>query len=399
MKILIAAIGHFNDAPSGSAKVTFDEAMELGSRGADVWVMAPGSSSLPEHEVKDGIHLLRYVPENVAPWNPRRASGHYRAAAAVLARHLPRVDVVHGHVPLSSSAALEFYGDSVRSCCTVHSPAKMEMAIVWRNSSVLRRMTAPVGLAMINRMEADCMRRAHVITALSQFTIDCIGKIHGNELASRVELIPGWVDTSRFVPVECREGAKVQLHWPTDIPILFTLRRLAPRMGLGRLIDASQLLLKEGLKFHLMIGGSGPLQNSLKEQVAALGLGSSVTFLGRVGDRELPLAYAACDAFVLPTAELECFGLIALEALSAGRPVLATPVGAIPEILRKIDSSWLARSAQVEDIADLLRRYLAGELPQHAPAELHDKVYCNYGRERVLGEFINATVGRMKVHD
>jgi glycosyltransferase involved in cell wall biosynthesis len=48
-----------------------------------------------------------------------------------------------------------------------------------------------------------------------------------------------------------------------------------------------------------------------------------VTFLGRVEDRLLPLAYAACDAFVLPTRALECFGLIALEALSAGRPVLS----------------------------------------------------------------------------
>jgi glycosyltransferase involved in cell wall biosynthesis len=355
-------------------------------------VLAHGESTLPEYEQRDGIHLLRYVPAKVAAWNPARASAHQKAAAAVLERHLAQVDAIHGHIQLAYLAALKLYGDSVHSCYTIHSPARMEMAIVWRNSSFLRKLTAPIGLWMINRMEAECLRRSRVVTALSQYTIDCIGKIHGKELAKAVRLVPGWVDTSRFVPVEDRGRVKAQLGWPTDVPILFTLRRLEPRMGLDRLLDASHRLHREGLKFHLMIGGSGTLRERLEEQARTLEISKLVTFLGRVEDRELPLAYAACDAFVLPTAELECFGLIALEALSAGRPVLATPVGAIPEIIRKFDSSWLARSAEVEDIADLLRQYLAGKLSEYDPAQLHDHVHLDYSRELVLGEFIEATI-------
>jgi glycosyltransferase involved in cell wall biosynthesis len=398
MKVLIAAMGHFSDAPSGSAKVAFDEAMDLGCRGEDVWVLAAGPRSLPEHEVKHGVHILRYVPAKVTAWSPSRGSGHQKAAAAVLARHLPQVDAIHGHVPLSYLAALDFYGGSIPSSYTIHSPAKMEMAIIWRYSSLLRRIAAPVGLAMINRMEAECLRRSRVVTALSQYTIDCIGRMHGKELADMVQLTPGWVSTSRFVPARDRKGAKVQLGWPTDSPIIFTLRRLAPRMGLDRLLKAAHCLMGEGLKFHLVIGGSGPLRHGLEEQAAALGLGRRVTFMGRVEDRELPLAYAACDAFVLPTAELECFGLIALEALSAGRPVLATPVGAIPEIIRKFDSSWLARSAEVDDMTDLLRQYLAGKLPDHSPEDLHHKVHRDYNRERRLGEFIGTTIWRDKCY-
>jgi glycosyltransferase involved in cell wall biosynthesis len=393
MKVLIAAMGHFYDRPTGSARVAFDEAVELSHRGEDVWVLAPGAPSLPQHELKDRIHLLRYVPEKCAPWSPARGSGHQKAATAVLARHLPRVEVIHGHVPLPYLAALDFYGDSVHSCYTVHSPVQMEMAIEWRNSGLARRITAPVGLAVINCVEKKCLRRSHVTTALSQYTIECIGKIHGKELSKTVQLIPGWVDTSRFVPVDDRERAKLQLGWLTDLPILFTLRRLVSRMGLDRLLKASHRLLEEGLKFHLVIGGSGPLRGMLEEQARTLEMSNSVTFLGRVEDRELPLAYAACDAFVLPTTALECFGLIALEALSAGRPVLATPVGAIPELIRKFDSSWLARSAKTGDIAELLRQYLAGQLLEHAPAQLHDHICRDYSRERILGEFIGATVG------
>jgi glycosyltransferase involved in cell wall biosynthesis len=394
MKVLIAAICHFWDRPTGSARVAFDEAVELEHSGEEVWVLAPGAPSLPEYELRDGIHLLRYVPARVPPWNPARACAHQKGAAAVLARHLPQVDEIHGHVTLSCLAAQEFFGDSVHSCYTIHSPTKMEMAIVWRNSSFLRRITAPAGLAMINRMEAKCLSRARVITALSQYTIDCIARIHGKEVAKKVRLIPGWVDTSRFVPVENREHAKTRLGWPTDLPILFTLRRLVSRMGLDRLLIAGHRLLEEGVKFHLMIGGSGPLRGRLEEQARSLGLGNSVTFLGRVDDRALPLAYAACDAFVLPTTELECFGLIALEALSAGRPVLATPVGAIPEVIRNFEPRWLAGSAEAEDVADLLRDYLAGKLPEHSPAQLHDQVHRNYSRGRVLDQFIKSTVGR-----
>jgi glycosyltransferase involved in cell wall biosynthesis len=393
MSVLIATTGHYNDRPSGSAKIAFDEAVQLEHRGIDTWVLAQGASLLPEHELYKGIHLLRYTPATVAAWNPSRAFVHQRTVARLLSRHLPQVNAIHGHIPLAYLAALDFYGDSIHSSYTIHSPTKMEMAIEWRNSSFARRMMAPLGLAIINRIEAQCLRRSRVITALSQYTINCIGEIHGKELAKRIRLIPGWVDTNRFIPSDDRLRAKRELGWTTDRPVLFTLRRLVQRMGLDRLLKATRQLLGEGLKFHLVIGGDGPLRVRLEGQARILGLSKSVTFLGRLEDRVLPIAYAACDAFVLPTAELECFGIIALEALSAGRPVLATPVGAIPEIICKFEPSWVARSAKVGDIAALMRDYLLGRLPEHTPAQLHAQVHHYFSREQVLDKFIEATLG------
>jgi glycosyltransferase involved in cell wall biosynthesis len=160
------------------------------------------------------------------------------------------------------------------------------------------------------------------------------------------------------------------------------------------LLNATRQLFTDGFKFQLVIGGDGPLRGELEEQTRVLGLAKSVTFLGRLEDQVLPKAFAACDAFVLPTAELECFGIIALEALAAGRPVLATPVGAIPEIIRKIEPSWLTASPKAEDIAALIRRYLMGRLPEHTPTQLHDLVHRDYNRERILSDFIEATLGR-----
>ena len=69
------------------------------------WLLgAPGK---PEHELRNGIHLLRYFPPTVAAWNPARGSIHQKTAAAVLARQLPHVDAVHGHIPLTTLAAFD----------------------------------------------------------------------------------------------------------------------------------------------------------------------------------------------------------------------------------------------------------------------------------------------------
>ena len=96
--------------------------------------------------------------------------------------------------------------------------------------------------------------------------------------------------------------------------------------------------------------------------------------------------YAAGDAFVLPTAELECFGLIALEAMACGRPVLATPVAAIPEIMRNFEEQWLAASADEGAIADLIGAHLAGRLPAHAPEELRRRTEELYSQDDHLAK-------------
>jgi glycosyltransferase involved in cell wall biosynthesis len=397
MRVLIAAIGHYSEKPSGSAKVAFDEACSLVARGAEVWVLAEGSASLPDHEVLLGVHLLRYVPVSVAALSPARRHAHQRAAQSLLKRYLPEVDIVHGHVPLPFTAAMDFYGPSVRSVYTVHSSARMEMAIVWRAASKLRKWIAPAALLLIDRMERDCLRRAQVITALSQYTIELMAQCHGDQVAERINLIPGWVDTGRFVPIADRASARRRLNWPTNIPVLFTLRRLVPRMGLDNLLQAAAALRQEGFQFHLAIGGSGPLEHSLKGLASRLSLLDTVAFMGCVPEEVLPLAYAACDAFVLPTAELECFGLIALEAMSAGRPVLSTPIGAIPEILESCEPAWLARSAEAGDIAELLRKYLSGALPARTPSELHRIVENQYSRERVMDRYLDLVVNAQQM--
>ena len=78
--------------------------------------------------------------------------------------------------------------------------------------------------------------------------------------------------------------------------------------------------------------------------------GDAVRFWGRATDDELSDLYAATDFFVLPTRALEGFGLVILEALASGVPVLGTPVGAIPDVLGRLDSRLVMPGAETEDI-------------------------------------------------
>jgi glycosyltransferase involved in cell wall biosynthesis len=82
--------------------------------------------------------------------------------------------------------------------------------------------------------------------------------------------------------------------------------------------------------------------------------------LGFLPDNELPLYYQASDTFVLPTRELEGFGLVVAEALACGTPVLGTPVGAIPEILRELQPDLLFEGIEAEDIARGIMNHLEG---------------------------------------
>lgn len=229
--------------------------------------------------------------------------------------------------------------------------------------------------------------------ANSQYTRALLGELHGRWAFEKTKVIPGWVDLNRFQVVADRQPLKESLGWPQDIPVFFTLRRLVPRTGIDLLLHAFREVRDRGLKFHLVIGGDGPLRGRLEDLRKKLGLSDEVRFLGSLNENALPSMYAACDAFVLPSSELECFGLIILEALACGRPVLATPVGAIPEVLERFERGWLAEEVSSEAFARHLVLFLKGSLPAHNPWDLRAKVAEHYSRERVLEHLVSEVMG------
>ncbi len=392
-RVLITAISIYPDAPSGSAKLAFDEASFLALQGHEVWLAAPRlKADSPEYEICNGINFLRYERERHGPIDPRKLWQSRVELGKSLGRHCSgRFDVIHGHVPLQHDAATQLRSADTEACYSVHSPVVEELELSWQHG-VAGRVRRILGLPLVKRIEQHCLKNSNRVTCFSQFTKTALSRHYGG-LTERVEVIPGWTDLNRFRMVADRGSLKNRLGWRTDVPVLFTLRRLAPRMGLDRLIRAVEMLRAGGHRFQMVIGGTGMMRSSLEKMVSDLSLKESVRFEGYVPDEDLPSMFAACDAFVLPTAELECFGIIAVEAMACGRPVLATPVAAIPEMIGQIEPKWLASSAEVPAIARLLSEYLSGELPLHEPQRVRDYVASRYDREKVLPRFCAYILG------
>ncbi len=189
---------------------------------------------------------------------------------------------------------------------------------------------------------------------LSDFSRRQLLGLHGS-LTVPVLTVPGGADLARFRPAADRAAVRRALGIPGDGLFLFTVRDLEPRMGLDGLVRALALVRKD-LAVRLVIGGEGRLRAELEALVSTLRLQDIVKFAGLIPEGDLPRYYQAADCFILPTRALEGFGLVTVEALACGTPVLGTPVGATPEILSPLAPELLTDDASPEALARGIRR-------------------------------------------
>jgi glycosyltransferase involved in cell wall biosynthesis len=158
-----------------------------------------------------------------------------------------------------------------------------------------------------------------------------------------------------------RKDARERLgdaRWRGNTPYFFTARRLVPRTGVDTLVRAAAWLKSAGAPaFRVMIAGQGPMAEAYQRLANESGVAQEVHFMGPVSEEQLKIAHRAADCFVLPTRELECFGLVILEAYASGTPVIATPVGAIPELMAP-SPEGLAAGNTPEALGDRMLAFL-----------------------------------------
>ena len=130
---------------------------------------------------------------------------------------------------------------------------------------------------------------------------------------------------------------------------------LVRRKGLHSLLEALRLVMEEGLSFRLSIAGDGPERSSLQREAARTGIGERVTFEGRVSDQRLIQLYESADVFVFPSRQ-EGFGLVLVEAMSFGLPIVACAVPPIPEVVG--DAAILVGADNPRALADGLIKVL-----------------------------------------
>jgi glycosyltransferase involved in cell wall biosynthesis len=198
------------------------------------------------------------------------------------------------------------------------------------------------------------MNNCDWVVVLSEFTMNRLYRFYRISEEKKIEIIPGGVDLERFYPAHDKVKIRKGLNLPGEKTILLTVRNLVPRMGLENLIIAIKEVVKVASDIYLVLGGEGPLKKDLIDLTRQLGVEDFIRFEGFIPEEELPAYYRMADVFVLPTLELEGFGLVTLEALASGVPVLGTPIGGTVEILRRLNPGLLFKDVSSESIAELI---------------------------------------------
>lgn len=225
------------------------------------------------------------------------------ALKSVIARERP--DVVHLHASrahvLGSAAARLAGARVVIATRRMSDPVKM----VWPNTSAYGKWTTAI---------------VAISSAVRDVLVDC-----GVDPA-KIRLIPSGTDIERFENARPDPALRSRLGIDATTPIVCVAATLGRLKGVGYLIEAAALLAERGTPIHLVIAGDGELRSELEQLACERCVAAS--FIGFCAD--MPTLLASVDVFVMPSLS-EGLGVAVLEAMAAGRPVVASAVGGLKE--------------------------------------------------------------------
>ena len=173
----------------------------------------------------------------------------------------------------------------------------------------------------------------------------------------RISVVHSGIDPSRFEGIEPID-IRAELELNPDAPVIGNVAHMADHKGQSYLIDAMPSILSELPLAHLVIAGTGELYDELVAQVARLGIGRSVSFLGFRDD--VPSLVSALDVFVMAS-HMEGLGTSILDAMACGAPVVGTAAGGIPEIIADGENGMLVPARDSEKLARAVIRILTDQ--------------------------------------
>jgi phosphatidylinositol alpha-mannosyltransferase len=209
------------------------------------------------------------------------------------------------------------------------------------------------------------------------------------------KVIPNGVDVTKY------QRAVPIARWMDGTRNLLFVGRHEPRKGLVELLKAYRILRKTGCDCRLLVVGQGPLSREARRYVATRRLGG-VEFLGRVSDEEKAQLFRSTDIYVSPATGGESFGIVLLEAMAAGKPIVASDIHGYKGVVRRDREAILVPPREPKELAAAIARLLRDDA-------LRDEMGRNglaraqeFSWERVTGKvdaFYGIVVRRLAAHD
>lgn len=389
MNFLAVSLGYHPDVIGGAWRVAAAQASGLAALGHQVEVItAHQGGDLPPSEVRDGVRLFRFPQSRGGFYANWRAEN--RAAADLIRQRLehlgPSCLILQHHAflapALDQALPAATTSPAPRILHTFHGPWAEEYRFVARAhpASVLRRLFHRTVATFLHRVEHRALHRANRLLVLSRHFAGLLPKWHGSRLPP-VSVAPGGVDFDRFRPPPDREAIRLSWGLEPDAFLMVAMRRLDPRMGLDLLIRAFAPLASRFPHVRLWITGRGPAEDALRGLIKEHGLGEQVRLPGFLPENEVPRLLGAADVALMPSLDLEGFGLATAEALACGTPVLGSRAGATPELLEPLDPGLVFDAGSAAVLTTRLQSVL------RTPACLPDRARCAaYARARFSWE-------------
>lgn len=246
---------------------------------------------------KDGhVTVLKFgkLFRGLPPLNP--------ALPAWFCRNRGRFDVVHVHAP----------NPWAELCCLLFPPKRL---VVSYHADIVGKALAPLYLPLQKLL----LKRADAIITGSRALVSSSAMLR--PFARKCTVIPYSVDGARFKKID--KAAIARLRALGKPPYFLCVGRLVPYKGLNVLVNAMR-----SVQGTLFVVGVGPLLQDLRAQASAAGIAEHVHFFPKVPDDALPDFFHAADVFVLPSVtRAESFGIVQLEAMACGKPVISTRLG------------------------------------------------------------------------
>jgi D-inositol-3-phosphate glycosyltransferase len=351
---------------------------ELGYGNRVVHVPAGPEHPIPKQE------LANYIPEFV------------EGIKAFTCEKGIRYDIIHSHYWMSGIAAASL-SDIWADAPIVH----MFHTLGEMKNRIARSDAEREGVYRING-EKEVLRRADRIVVATLAELTQLRFLYKADDKKMVVIPPG-VDVSHFYPIPSDEAKMYIGLKPEDRMILF-VGRIEPLKGVDTLIEAmSCLQVKEadGKPVHLAIIGGDPAASPeqmnaemrrLQKMCEDLGLDQTVVFLGVRDQDRLPYYYSAAEVVVMPS-HYESFGMVALEAMACGRPVIASEVGGLAYLVRDGETGFTIPDQEPEALCEKIS-WLLNDRELHATMSRRATEYAqDYAWEKIAKQIVSVYEG------
>ncbi|UCE43470.1 MAG: glycosyltransferase family 4 protein [Candidatus Bathyarchaeota archaeon] len=329
-------------------------AKALTRNGHEVYVVTLDFPGTPSYEESDGVMIYRAATElghpNFLTW--ALLFNHFIEKKIADVNRKVDFDVIHVHDWLTGFAGISFkhqmqkpmvatiHGTEVGRAQGLHNPDSFTID----------------GIEWWTTYEADKV----IVTSDSMK-----GEVHGHFHLpqEKIEIIPNGIDPKRYNASVNRSAVRGRYGVNPREKLILCVGRLVPQKGIEYLISAVPRISERYREARLLIVGEGWLRGHLERIARSTGYQRKITFTGWIPDHELIALLNSADVLVVPSI-YEPFGIVALEGMAAGVPVVVSDIGGLSEIVDHERTGILAYSRSPESIAWAIERVLSD--PDHS---------------------------------